>query len=798
MPPRGDCTAPTFDPSKPRELKRFFSELKYHFDTANVTDDTEKKNHATRYVDFDIAEIWESFPSFSDASATYDNFRAAVFELYPAADEEYRYTIADLDFLITDRQRLDITSLADLAAYHAQFLAITNFLISKHRLSQIEQQRAYVRGFPPALWSKVAHRLQLKFIDHYPDDPYPIADVYAAARFVFHSTRSSSLNYSSTAPSPSPSILDSVFNTAQLSTIFAEFTKSIIAAINSTQRRPRAAPLLADTAPRNLECAFCGKGHFIRNCALVEEYRLAGKLKYNVDGKVILPTGAFVPRYIPGRFLKDRIDEWHRRHPGQLAAASISYGPMFNSVSAPCAAPPPLVSTYSCTQTPAEVRITELEAEIARLRSKRPSVTSPINARLQPFRTAAPTIPTRELSPAPRIAHPDRLFAQSSRTAEFVSPEPRFTEPHPISVHEFDPPAPRRPSSVPLAPRAVQKVALASDITSSARPASVHVPSTFPALCSIPGDVYFNSEHAQTALSLSESPTCVVLAPGDQERFRSSPICSAALSKGYSAFIGLSSIVAEPISIPALPLRSGTPPSIIQPLTSLSIATLASGPQKYVASHQESSRTFRTRAETASVTHTHSDSSLVVVPCLADQERVIPPPIRSTAPSINPASYLYHPASICIPILILAPPRRSYALPSIAQPSTFPKAASRTIEPRPQRPPKSECPKHVSTHSPSLSASNASSISIKSLYTATLFVPTSLPLPASSPPRFSLYNTPPRFSRRRSRCATRSVRTKQFYSPLTSSFAAPRSSAHPLLQYTSRRLDASHTRPKFD
>ncbi len=103
-------------------------------------------------------------PFVSDPSQPYDNFRAAVFELYPAADEEYKYTIADLDFLIADRQRLDITSLTDLANYHAHFLAITSFLISKHRLSQIEQQRAYPRGFPPALWSKVAHRLQLKLI----------------------------------------------------------------------------------------------------------------------------------------------------------------------------------------------------------------------------------------------------------------------------------------------------------------------------------------------------------------------------------------------------------------------------------------------------------------------------------------------------------------------------------------------------------------------------------------------------------------------------------------------------------
>ena len=31
MPARGDCGAPTFDPSKPQELHCFFKELKFHF-----------------------------------------------------------------------------------------------------------------------------------------------------------------------------------------------------------------------------------------------------------------------------------------------------------------------------------------------------------------------------------------------------------------------------------------------------------------------------------------------------------------------------------------------------------------------------------------------------------------------------------------------------------------------------------------------------------------------------------------------------------------------------------------------
>ncbi len=257
----------------------------------------------------------------------------------------------------------------------------------------------------------------MKFIDHLPDDPHPISDVYAAARFVLHGTRSASPICLSTAPSRVPSSLDNVVKAEQLGTIFTEFTKSIIAVINSSQ--PRAASSLTGAAPRKLECAFCGKEHFIRNCDLVEEYSRDGKIKRNVEGKVILPTGAYVPRDIPGKFLQERIDEWHRRHPGQLAAASILYSTLLNSVSTPQAAPLACIPSQTHSQSPAESRIAALEAEIARLCAKRPAVTSLINSRLQPFDTAVPTMATCQLSPEPRALHLDHALLDPNRVAIF-------------------------------------------------------------------------------------------------------------------------------------------------------------------------------------------------------------------------------------------------------------------------------------------------------------------------------------------------------------------------------------------
>jgi hypothetical protein len=49
----------------------------------------------------------------------------------------------------------------------------------------------------------------------------------------------------------------------------------------------------------------------------VLEYIKAGKCKMNNKGKVVLLNGLCD---IPGCWLKDRVDKWHRCSPGQIVA----------------------------------------------------------------------------------------------------------------------------------------------------------------------------------------------------------------------------------------------------------------------------------------------------------------------------------------------------------------------------------------------------------------------------------------------------------------------------------------------
>ena len=385
MPARGDRSAPRFDPKQPRELRRYFTDLAFHFNRGGVTDDAEKKKHACRYVDVDTSELWESLPEFSNAATTYAGFATAIYALYPGSEEERKWTVADMDQLVGERSRLGILSLADLGDYYRHFLAITTFLKRKSRLSDAEQSRAFARGFQAEMWTRVSQRLQLKFPDHDPDDPYPIDAIHEAARYVLHGTPSTLLTtiVTATAAAPSTTTDPASVKTEAFAAILEKFTESFKQAVAMQNvapfvqgDRPRPAPMA------NPACNFCGGlDHFIRDCQIVAEFMRAGKCTRNVEGKVTLPSGAFVPREIPGRWLKDRIDEWHRRNPNQLAAAQMMYRVLANEIAQPEPARVTIATrdtginllkttTPSAGQLSAQERIESLERELFQLRGR--------------------------------------------------------------------------------------------------------------------------------------------------------------------------------------------------------------------------------------------------------------------------------------------------------------------------------------------------------------------------------------------------------------------------------------------
>jgi hypothetical protein len=371
MPTRSERGAPSFDKNQPNDLIRYFKELETLFTRCDVALDKDKKDYATSYVRSELADSWEAIPEFA---ATYEEFRDRLFEIYNQVS--LKFILSDLDRLIGERQRIGMKSLQDLSEFHMRFYAISSYLMTNQLLSSREQSQSYLRVFDESLQSRILMRLQIKFPNHHPSLPYKLDEIYDAAKWILQEAPTS---FGTPRASATPSVdiaaappRDDFVKQEQLRSLFSDLTKTISEALNANRSRPPAASSSNPAAPRTNKCMFDGCERFIRDCAAVDEYVRLGKCRRNYEGKVVLSTGAFVPRDIPGENLRDRIDEWHRRNPNQLAAGNLSSNTLFNGVLLNSSPPPiptlPVHESKPFSQLSAQDRIAALESELFNLR----------------------------------------------------------------------------------------------------------------------------------------------------------------------------------------------------------------------------------------------------------------------------------------------------------------------------------------------------------------------------------------------------------------------------------------------
>lgn len=447
MPVRGEKASPRFDKSRPRELSRYFTDLELLFPRAKIIDETAKKNFAVYYVDFETEQTWKTFPEFRNEGSTYLNFKEALLVHYPDSTGDYVFSIRDMDSLVGERQRLGIKSTTEMSEFHLRFLTITTWLIDKKQLGDLEQRRAYLQAFQPSLLNAINHRLQLKFPEQHPNMPLDIQFVYEAARFVLQSSANAIHSYF--APAHTPIILqrppestpqppassskatfepDTPIKQETYASLLAEINKTVAKLVGGTERPGRTA--------RTVNCHMCGGQHYISACGTVDEYTKAGKCKRNVEGKVVLPSGAFVPKDITGEFLKDRIDEYHRRFPNQLGVVTLVHT-IANSQNPPTATPQDsyIRQAYQLTT---DDRIANLEAELFSLKSKKPAVSSIVRTRAQRARIEE----VDDVDQNPRQATP----VPSTSRALIVPPPTTTIEPEPTArIEEVVEQAPEHP-----------------------------------------------------------------------------------------------------------------------------------------------------------------------------------------------------------------------------------------------------------------------------------------------------------------------------------------------------------------
>ena len=270
------------------------------------------KQHALWFVDCDTAELWEILPKFADMTASYQRFVNAVYKLYLWSDAERCWSIGDMEKLIEEASRVGISSLANLGKYHREFITMTTFLITKNCISATEQSQAFTHGFPQKLWTKVAHRLQLKFPDHFPDNPYTLEQIHDAAWFVLHSTASLSLALDNTRTPALTMASVAKAEPTELATLIDMMKQAISKLGTPSALAPQAKPLAS--ALHDHCCHLCGGEHWKSSCEVLKEYVCNRKCILREDGRIALPGGHFIPGSITGKTFREHLDEWHRQN----------------------------------------------------------------------------------------------------------------------------------------------------------------------------------------------------------------------------------------------------------------------------------------------------------------------------------------------------------------------------------------------------------------------------------------------------------------------------------------------------
>ena len=142
------------------------------------------------------------------------------------------------------------------------------------------------------------NQLSIKITDHHPNIPYKIKDVHEATCLILQGTSAPVVPMASPSyPSPTPPVRNEYVKTETLTTMMAEFTKSMNEALVLSHPRNT----FTRTHQDNVECNYCGGLYYIKNCEHKEEDIKSRKCKKNHEGKVMLPNGFYVSRSVPGK-----------------------------------------------------------------------------------------------------------------------------------------------------------------------------------------------------------------------------------------------------------------------------------------------------------------------------------------------------------------------------------------------------------------------------------------------------------------------------------------------------------------
>ncbi|PPQ85811.1 hypothetical protein CVT26_004961 [Gymnopilus dilepis] len=340
-------SAPKFD-GKPISLSSYLDEVEQLARINNLSV-METIQWSIRYLSPEEQQLWKALPSSKGNDWT--KFRKELFECYPGAEDERRYTISNLETLVEKQSEFNITNSEQFGIYYRSFYVISSFLQDKKKLNECEISRFFIQGLHPSFRKQVRDQLHAEDPTHHPDDPFTLAEIRKAALFIlscnYGGFTAPPSSFVASIPGPEPAVKTSQFNSA------SEFFPSVPVSnlVDAIMRRvePLIQQKLAsdhDHAKKNHPikfsgCAFCSdSSHHVPNCDIAEMYLQQGFCSKNSENRITLPNGELVTyQTAPGSNLQDRIDNWHKSNRPNVPTASsnlsiVTEAPDFHFLSA--------------------------------------------------------------------------------------------------------------------------------------------------------------------------------------------------------------------------------------------------------------------------------------------------------------------------------------------------------------------------------------------------------------------------------------------------------------------------------
>ena len=112
--------------------------------------------------------------------------------LYPSADEERKWSIQDMDALVGERGHLGVLNIVDFMTYYRKFYKVATFLCAKGKISKGEESHFFIWGLKKkgsTLWDSISRRLEIKHLDHDPDDFWQLEWLRMEGKYILRGTQ---------------------------------------------------------------------------------------------------------------------------------------------------------------------------------------------------------------------------------------------------------------------------------------------------------------------------------------------------------------------------------------------------------------------------------------------------------------------------------------------------------------------------------------------------------------------------------------------------------------------------------